>query len=201
MPLIFPNNPTLGQTYQSGSSGTFVYNGEAWDSQNSNLPITVTSASFATTASFAQTRPTPRYISAVKGTQQDNLSLGTDVTFQNVVASNGLSLTGGTSVTLPSGSAWEINASFSAFVFSDASSGFLVFNIVDSANTILANSASVALIPVALSGSVGMAFNTPTVNTIISPSVNTTVKFRCTQSSGTASVRQNLTHFTIKEII
>ena len=195
MPLIFPSGSSIGTTYQSGSSPIYVYNGVAWDIQAANGPLSVVSAS------FARTRPTPRYISAVKGTQQDTFSLATDVTFQNVVASNGLSLTGGTSVTLPSGSAWEINASFSAFVFSDASSGFLVFNIVDSANTILANSASAALIPVALSGSVGMAFNTPTVNAIISPSVNTTIKFRCTQSSGTASVRANLTHFTIKEII
>jgi hypothetical protein len=55
MPLIFPTNPSIGQTYQSGSSGVFVYNGEAWDSQNSNVPITVTSASFAVTASNATT--------------------------------------------------------------------------------------------------------------------------------------------------
>lgn len=47
MSLIFPSSPTIGQTYSSGSSGTFVYNGTAWDSQNSNLPITVPSASFA----------------------------------------------------------------------------------------------------------------------------------------------------------
>jgi len=54
MPLIFPNNPTLGQLYQSGSSGTFVYNGEAWDSQNTNVALMIT-ASFAATASFVAT--------------------------------------------------------------------------------------------------------------------------------------------------
>ena len=50
MPLIFPTNPSIGQTYQSGSSGVFVYNGEAWDSQNANLTLFVPSASFALTA-------------------------------------------------------------------------------------------------------------------------------------------------------
>ena len=53
MPLIFPNNPTLGQTYQSGSSGVFVYNGEAWDSQNASVPTLVPSASFSITSSVA----------------------------------------------------------------------------------------------------------------------------------------------------
>lgn len=59
MALIFPSNPTVGQTYQSGSSGTFVYNGEAWDSQNSNLPVTVTSASFASYAVSSSFLDTP----------------------------------------------------------------------------------------------------------------------------------------------
>jgi hypothetical protein len=56
MPLQFPNNPSIGQTYQSGSLATYVYNGEAWDVQAVGT-LSVTSASFAattTTASFAQ---------------------------------------------------------------------------------------------------------------------------------------------------
>jgi hypothetical protein len=49
MPLVFPNNPTIGQTYQSGSSSIFIFNGEAWDTQNANPQVTAT-ASYATTA-------------------------------------------------------------------------------------------------------------------------------------------------------
>lgn len=52
MPLIFPSNPSTGQTYQSGSSATFVYNGEAWDVQSFGV-VSVTSASFAATATTA----------------------------------------------------------------------------------------------------------------------------------------------------
>jgi hypothetical protein len=52
MPLIFPSNPSTGQTYQSGSSATYVYNGEAWDVQAFGV-VSVTSASFAQSASLA----------------------------------------------------------------------------------------------------------------------------------------------------
>jgi hypothetical protein len=52
MPLIFPSNPSTGQTYQSGSSATYVYNGEAWDVQAFGI-VSVTSASFASLAASA----------------------------------------------------------------------------------------------------------------------------------------------------
>jgi hypothetical protein len=52
MPLQFPSNPSTGQTYQSGSLATYVYNGEAWDVQTVGA-LSVTSASFATSASRA----------------------------------------------------------------------------------------------------------------------------------------------------
>ena len=58
MPLVFPTSASIGQTYQSGSSGVFVFNGEAWDSQAASVPIiasTAISASFAITASNATT--------------------------------------------------------------------------------------------------------------------------------------------------
>lgn len=57
MPLSFPSNPTIGQTYQSGSSPTYRWGGTYWDIQ---LPPVVTtlnavSSSLALSASFAQT--------------------------------------------------------------------------------------------------------------------------------------------------
>ena len=52
MPLIFPSGSSIGTTYQSGSSPIYVYNGVAWDIQAANGPLSVVSASFATTASY-----------------------------------------------------------------------------------------------------------------------------------------------------
>jgi hypothetical protein len=55
MPLQFPSSASIGQIYSSGSSPTYVFNGEAWDVQSAGI-ASVTSASFAlssTSASFA----------------------------------------------------------------------------------------------------------------------------------------------------
>lgn len=53
MPLIFPTNPTPNQTYQSGSSATYRWNGVYWvtDVAPTATVITATSASFASTGS------------------------------------------------------------------------------------------------------------------------------------------------------
>lgn len=57
MPLIFPSNPTPNQTYQSGSSATYRWNGVYWvtDTAPTATVITATSASLSTSASFANT--------------------------------------------------------------------------------------------------------------------------------------------------
>jgi hypothetical protein len=61
MPLQFPSSASIGQIYSSGSSPTYAFNGEAWDVQSAGIAsvtsasfaLSSTSASFATTASFA----------------------------------------------------------------------------------------------------------------------------------------------------
>lgn len=204
MPLIFPSNPVVGQTYQSGSSSTYQWNGSYWETAAppTQVFVTATSASFAVTSSFAQRRNAPRYISVLKTTDQTGFGANTDVTYQTVIASNGLSLSGGLNVTLPSGSAWLINASFSANGFSDVSNPFLVVGIVSSSNAILANSASAAIVPLNFSGSTANQYNTPTLNTILAPANDTTIKFRCTAAgSGLAAMRATFTFFTITELI
>jgi hypothetical protein len=55
--LSFPSNPTQGQTYQSGSSSTYLWNGDYWET---SLPPTQTvlnaeNAAFAVTASYLAT--------------------------------------------------------------------------------------------------------------------------------------------------
>jgi hypothetical protein len=70
MPLSFPTNPSASQTYQSGSSATYTWNGTFWQTSlpptqtvlsattaataiSASVAITSTSASFATSASLA----------------------------------------------------------------------------------------------------------------------------------------------------
>jgi hypothetical protein len=57
MALIFPSNPTINQTYQSGSSSTYLWNGSYWETSLPPTQVVVqsTSASFAISSSFAQT--------------------------------------------------------------------------------------------------------------------------------------------------
>jgi hypothetical protein len=58
MPLSFPTNPTVNQTYQSGSSATYQWNGSYWQTtlpptQTVLNAINATSASVAISSSFA----------------------------------------------------------------------------------------------------------------------------------------------------
>lgn len=52
MPLIFPSTPTLGQTYASGSSAVYQWNGSYWETV---APKLLVSASYALTASYLLT--------------------------------------------------------------------------------------------------------------------------------------------------
>ena len=60
MPLQFPSNPTINQTYSSGSSATYTWNGTYWQTtlpptQTILVATSASAASFATSASFATT--------------------------------------------------------------------------------------------------------------------------------------------------
>jgi hypothetical protein len=52
MPLVFPSSPSINQTYQSGSSATYKYDGKKWSAVVPVTSITArnVSASFALTA-------------------------------------------------------------------------------------------------------------------------------------------------------
>jgi len=52
MPLQFPSNPTTGQTYQSGSTATYSWDGTKWTvvQPTATTVVTARSASFATNA-------------------------------------------------------------------------------------------------------------------------------------------------------
>lgn len=57
MALIFPSNPTVNQTYQSGSSAQYLFDGQKWiiSAPTAITVVNATSASFATSASNAAT--------------------------------------------------------------------------------------------------------------------------------------------------
>jgi hypothetical protein len=58
MPLIFPSNPTLNQTYQSGSSSTYKWNGTFWSiSAPAQTGLTVVTASYSERVVGMQSTP------------------------------------------------------------------------------------------------------------------------------------------------
>jgi hypothetical protein len=84
MPLQFPSSASIGQTYQSGSLATYVYNGEAWDVQAVGT-LSVTSASFADLATTAMSSSTligsdATYLAVSKSSAQTIASSYTTIT-------------------------------------------------------------------------------------------------------------------------
>jgi hypothetical protein len=60
MSLIFPSNPTLNQTYQTGSSATYRWNGTFWVVSTPPISgLTVATASYAERVVWMQTTPPP----------------------------------------------------------------------------------------------------------------------------------------------
>jgi hypothetical protein len=140
-----------------------------------------------------QTR-TPQYIGVVKSGDQTSVNSGTDIAFTSVDSSNGLTLSSN-SVTLTGGKVYQITAGFSCQNFSNTGNGYLQFSLCNSSNTVLSQAQAIVYI-----ASNSQAYS-PMLTCIYSPSSNTTVKFRCTDSSGMATVRDRFSFFTITEII
>jgi hypothetical protein len=76
MPLIFPSSASLNQTYQSGSSAVYQYNGQFWTvvTPPTTIFATAITASFSNTGSSMVTRPQI----AFRKTQQNSIALNTD---------------------------------------------------------------------------------------------------------------------------
>jgi hypothetical protein len=70
MALVFPSSASLNQTYQSGSSAVYQYNGQFW----TVVTPPTTTASFSNTGSSMVTRPQI----AFRKTQQNSIALSTD---------------------------------------------------------------------------------------------------------------------------
>jgi hypothetical protein len=54
MPLIFPTSPTLGQTYSSGSSAVYQWNGSYWGLRSlpSTISLNASDVDYAITSSY-----------------------------------------------------------------------------------------------------------------------------------------------------
>ena len=137
----------------------------------------------------------PHYISVYKSLQQNTVGTNTDITFDTVEASNGLTLSSN-SVTLTGGKVYQIQANFSGIVFSNTSGGYIIIALVNSANVAVSQVTAAVVTP-----AVGNQSNTVGISCIYAPATTTIVKFRVTSADGTVNVRGSLTHFTITEIL
>lgn len=87
MAISFPNNPTTNQTFTVGSK-TWIWNGYAWDIQNSNTAI-VTAQLAYNQANTANTNANTAYYTALTSNNYN-------INYTNNIVSNYLPLSGGT---------------------------------------------------------------------------------------------------------
>ena len=92
MPLIFPSNPTVNQTYQSGSTATYQWDGTKWTvvTPTATTVVTARSASFASTStssSFATSATTAVSSSALSGSVPTYI-FAYNIAGQSVVSKN-----------------------------------------------------------------------------------------------------------------
>jgi hypothetical protein len=214
MPLIFPTSASLNQTYQSGSSATYTWNGTYWQTSlpptqtvlSATTAATAISSSFAntslsaTTASFATTTTRKQYIMAYRATSnQTSVAAGTVLLFNSASASNGITLNTSTGVfTLTAGRTYAMSAGLEFQNFSNTTGGYITY--------IWANNATNAGLPGAISGnSVPLAFTGNTsVNyvpyVIYTPTTNEEIKLRVWNSDGTAALRYDFSWVSIIEL-
>lgn len=169
-------------TVDSNSSDTWIADGSVASAPSGNYIVITPSAR-------------PQYISAYKALQQDSVGVNTDITWSTVEASNGLTLLSN-SVTLTGGKVYQIQANFSGITFSNTSGGYIIVALVDSANTSISFATAAIVTP-----ATGNQSNTVGISCIYAPVTTTAVKFRTIDAIGTVTVRGQLSHFTITEIL
>ena len=188
MPLVFPTSASIGQTYQSGSSGVFVYNGEAWDSQNASVPVVSTtsiSASFAITASYLNgSIPT-----LVQATNTSGQSIGNNVVPSTII-------TNWTNMYTQSAAEWD--ATTGLFTATKAGVYLVSANLTytDKAATLVNQVVNVQVVKNSTAQSIStMAANTTsstlkstgTATAIVSLAVNDTITIRTYHNLGSSS--------------
>ena len=214
MALQFPSNPTLNQTYSSGSSATYTWNGSFWQT---TLPptqtvLTATSASFATSASAAISS-----VTATSASFATTASLSTSATravsaatasyYKTMYANLGLAgnLVGyglnseitwssatasseitvsNANITLPAGT-WMVNADINCFNFSDTTNGYINVNLMNSSNVAITGTSQANPGPLSANYNYSSTGKIIGIFTLTAPTV---VKFRLPAAQGTATV-------------
>lgn len=139
----------------------------------------------------------PHYLYAHKAITQGLVGTGTDIVFNQVVAS-GLSLTSNTIVNLTGGKVYKITVNLMGLDFSLGTSGWVVFDVVNNATNAAEGASQAALFP--QSSTTGET-NNQLLDMILQPASNIGIKIRCTAANGTASIRGGFCSLTITEII
>lgn len=199
-PVAVAGTATIGNGF-SGTSGTTGTSGSSGTS-GIGVPTGGTSGQFlvknsSTSGDMSWTTRRPQYISARKNAVQTGAALNTDVTFQAVNASNELVLTSSTTVALTGGKVYLVNASFGADTWANSTNGFFNIYLVDAANNPISQNYSVMVPTTNTSG----ASTNNSMTLIYAPTTNISVKFRCVSTNTTVTLREDMCHFTITEIL
>ena len=203
MPLIFPSNPVVGQTYQSGSSSTYQWNGSYWETiiPPTQVFATAVSASLAQTASFAVTASFALNagsggggggvagFATIRLANQSILSFPQDITWTTLnTTGSGVTLPSGSGtafIRIPSGS-WRITTSLNVAGFSNTTAGAAQVELVNVSNASIPGFAPMYFIPITSTGTDIVQGTVDGVLAVTTPT--TTIKVRATGGLGTSNI-------------
>lgn len=138
------------------------------------------------------------YLMARRNTTDQTLGTGTDLIFNQNVASSGITYDTATGIaTLAANKTYLLSADCAWYGFSDTVTGFVDYSWVDSTNTIIAGAQRGVVLPVNRNATESFVSQT---RVIITTTASTTVKVRCVSGSGTAAMRANYSSMVITEL-
>ena len=171
--MSFPTSPVDGQiTTVNGISYT-------WSSTNTTWTRNTGTSGYLVD-----------YVQATLTTSVNNVTTNTDLIFDTIRGSSGVSYNPGNGIfTLTANKTYELYAAPEFNSFSDTNSGYLVFEWVDATyNTTLVNSGAIAGIAIPVIRNTNET-STSVVKMMYTPTTNQTVKLRVTGATGSATFR------------
>lgn len=219
MSLIFPANPTLNQTYSSGSSATYTWNGTFWQTTTppTQTVVTALSASFATSASFAINSLSASFATSasylngelptlVQAQNTSNQSIGHNV------ANPSVTVTGWTNIYTQNAAEW--NAAAGVFTATKAGTYLVSANLTysDKASGIVGNVVNVQVVKNATAQAVSTMpaettavtlKGTGTATAVVNVAAGNTISIRTYHNLGSAAnliATVGLNNVTIQEI-
>lgn len=130
------------------------------------------------------------YAQATHTTSTNNIANGSDIIFDTVRGTSGISYNPGNGIfTLIGGKTYELYASPEFISFSDTNNGYLLYEWVDATNnTTLVNSGAVCGIAIPIMRQTNETAS-PFLKLMYTPTTNQTVKLRVTGATGSATLR------------